>query len=316
MIKKTISSIGIIALFMAFGTCNKETTNPTKPVVGTAQSFGTFQISLVSEDAYTGVLGKMYDGPTPPNMIFEEVMTSGSCRLFKRLYPFCNPGCGGTAACVKDDSCQPYPTAVDIGTVTISGLTTNDGKSSFSMDPLNKTYQFTSLTYPPCKEGDLVTLTAAGSASVSGFTLTVKGISPITLLNDTIRMADGQPITLRWTPPTISGISTIFVLIDISYHGGTKAKIECDCADNGSLTIPAKLLDSLKSFGISGFPKVEVSRRAITTDTNAKAKIVIESKVVRYLEIPGIISCNGDGECPEGQYCAGDQRCRAQGTTE
>jgi len=297
-----------MAFFIACGTCNKDT-NPTKPA-GTAQSFGTFQITLVAEDAYTGVLGRMYDGPTPPNMIFQEVITSGGCRLFKRLYPFCDPGCGGTAVCVQDDSCQPYPTAVDIGTVTISGLTTNDGKSSFSMVPINNNYQFTSLTFPPCKEGTAVSLTAAGGASVRGFTLTVRGISPITLLNDTIKMADGQPITLRWTPPAISGISNIFVLIDISYHGGTKAKIECDCADNGSLTIPAKLLDSLKSFGISGFPKVEVSRRAITADTSAKAKIVIESKVVKIVYIPGIINCNIDTDCPPGQTCAADQRCR------
>ena len=123
-------------------------------------------------------------------------------------------------------------------------------------------------------------------------------------------MLDGQPIDLRWTPPTVTGISTIFVLIDISYHGGTNAKIECECDDNGSLRVPAKLLDSLKTFGISGYPKLEISRLAISTDTTAKAKVVVESKVVKMLQIPGVISCNVNEDCPEGQYCAPDQRCR------
>jgi hypothetical protein len=243
-------------------------------------------------------------------MIFEEIASAGCSRLYKRLFPFCNQDCGGLAACVKDDSCQPYPSAVDIGTVTISGLTTNDGKTSFSMDPINSNYQFTSLAFPPCNEGDAVTLSSTGGSSVSAFTLSVKGISPLTLLNDTIKMIDGQPINLQWTPPTVTGISTIYVLIDISYHGGTKAKIECNCDDNGSLTIPATLLDNLKTFGISGYPKLEISRQAISTDTSAKAKIVIESKVVKIVYIPGIISCGSDSGCPAGQTCGADQRCR------
>jgi len=280
--------------------------NPTPA----AQTFGAFQVSLMAEDEYTSVLGKMYDGPLPSSMVFEEIASNGSCRLYERLFPFCDPDCGSLAACVEDDSCQPYPLALDIGTVTMSGLRTNDGKTSFSMDPINKTYQFSSVAFPPCNEGDPVTLSAAGSSSVPAFTLTIKGIVPLTLLNDTIKMIDGRPIELRWTPPTVTGISTIFVLIDISYHGGTKAKIECDCEDNGSLTIPAALLDSLKAFGISGYPKLEISRRAISTDTSAKVKIVLESKVAKILYIPGIINCSLDTDCPEGQTCGADLRCR------
>jgi hypothetical protein len=307
---KTTIAVGIFTVLIALELCNNGNKgNPTNPTP-TAQTFGAFQVSLVADGAYTSVLGKMYDGPYPPNMIFEEIASSGCCGLYKRLFPFCNPDCGGQGACVKDDSCQPYPSAVDMGTVTMSGLMTNDGKTTFSMDPINNTYQFTSLVFPPCSEGDVVTLDAAGGSSVSAFTLSIKGISPLTLLNDTINMIDGQPINLRWTPPTVAGNSMIFVLIDVSYHGGTKAKIECNCDDNGSLTVPAALLDSLKTFGISGFPKLEISRRATSADTSAKAKIVLESKVVKILYIPGIINCNSDSGCPAGQTCAADQRCR------
>jgi hypothetical protein len=306
--KKTIAS-GIFALLVAFGSCNNDDKGNPVNETPTTQSFGTFQVSLLAEDGYTSVLGKMYDGPVPSNLAFEEIAAVGCCKLFKRLYPFCEPDCGGLAACVKGDTCQPYPSPVNIGTVSISGLKVNDGKTTFSMDPINSNYMFTSIDFPPCNEGEAVTLTAAGSSSVSTFTIAVRGISPLTLLNDTIKLLDHQPIDLQWTPPAVTGISTIFVLIDISYHGGTSAKIECECDDNGSLTVPAKLLDSLKTFGISGFPKLEISRQAISTDTAAKAKLVIESKVVKMLQIPGVISCNGDADCPEGQYCAGNQRC-------
>jgi len=306
--KKTIIAIGILTVFIAFELCKNN--NPTSSTTNTAPTFGTFQVSLIADGAYTSVVGKMYDGPSPPNMVFEEIASSGSCRLYKRLYPFCNPDCGGQGVCVKGDSCQPYPSSVNIGAVTISGLKTKDGNTGFSMDPINNTYQFTSIAFPPCNEGNVITLNAAGSSSMSAFTLTIKGISPLTLLNDTIKMIDGQPINLRWTPPTVTGISTIFVLIDISYHGGTKAKIECDGSDNGSLTIPAALLDSLKTFGIAGFPKLEISRRAISTDTSAKAKIVLESKVSKILSIPGIINCGSDTDCPPGQTCGADLRCR------
>lgn len=302
-LKKTILAVGILTAFIAFELCNNDggggPTNPTP----TAPTFGAFQVTLIADGAYTSVVGKMYDGPYPPNMFFEEIAASGSCRLYKRIFPFCDPACGGQGACVQGDSCQPYPSAVNIGTVTMSGLKTNDGKTSFSMNPINYIYQFTSLAFPPCNEGDPITLSAAGSSSVSEFTLNIKCISPLTLLNDTIKMIDGQPINLRWTPPTVTGISTIFVLIDISYHGGTKAKIECNVEDNGSLTIPAVLLDSLKTFGIAGYPKLEISRLATSTDTSAKAKIVIESKVNKILSIPGIINCGETVDCPEGQTC-------------
>lgn len=302
-LKKTILAVGILTAFIAFELCNND--NGAKPEVQTppAQTFGAFQVTLEEKGGYTSVLGRMYDGPYPPSWFFEEIAASGSCRLYKRIFPFCDPGCGGSGVCVKDDSCQPYPSALDIGTVTVSGFRTNDGKTSFSMDPLNKNYQYTSIAFPPCNEGDVITLSAAGSSSMSGFTLNIKGISPLTLLNDTINLIDGQPIDLRWTPPTVTGISTIFVLIDVSFHGGTKAKIECDVADNGSLTIPAALLDNLKTFGIAGYPKLEISRLATSTDTSAKVKIVIESKVAKTLYIPGLKYCSGNGECPEGQTC-------------
>ncbi len=75
--------------------------------------------------------------------------------------------------------------------------------------------------------------------------------------------------------------------------------------------VPASLLDQLKALGISGFPKVEIARRAVgSTDPPAQVDLVVESMVTGLLDIPGVVSCNGDDDCPQGQTCGSDFRCR------
>jgi hypothetical protein len=303
------------------GSCKKET--PTEPVIkpdtthidtSTAtETYGAFQIMLTT-DKQTSMLGKIYDGPTPPVEIYTEIMKSGPCKLYKRVHPYCED-CGSSASCIAEDSCQPYSKAINIGTITVNGLKLANGKTSFTMDPINYYYQPMAddrIAYPPCNEGDVATLSASGSAQLAAFTLNFKGITALKVLNDTnqVPFPDHQAITLNWVPPATTGNSKIFVQVDISYHGGTQAKIEANCEDNGSLTIPAQMLDSLKTFGISGFPRIQISRRALSVNATAKVKITMESLVTLWLAIPGVISCNSDAQCPEGQACAGDQRCR------
>ncbi len=275
------------------------------------QVFGTFIVSLIPSESITTVGGKMYDGPTPSTTVWEESAREGGCRLFIPRVPFCPEPCGGSAACVEDDSCAPYPASVAVGTISVSGIGTLGGSAAFTMKHINKYYQpADQLAYPPFQEGDPVVFSIPGESAIGPFVLSSRGISPLIVLNDTITLEDGQPMNLLWTPPAIRGNSTIFVLVDISHHGGQKGKIECECEDNGSLTIPAVLIDKLKALGISGFPKIEVTRASSGFEMNAKAALHIESKVTKYLQIPGIISCMDDSECPDGQTCQFDFQCR------
>lgn len=274
-------------------------------------AFGTFQL-LLRQDSVTSFLGRMYNGPLPSTIIWQAVDSSGPCKLLKPRTPLCQEPCGSSAACVEDDSCQPYPKVVNVGTLTLSGVETDKGTKDFTMDPIGGYYQpmGISLKFPPFKEGDVVTLSATGSQEIPPFTLKLKGFKPLAVLNDSFPCGEGQAIELKWEPPSINLHTIILVMVDISYHGGTKAKIECECEDNGKLTIPAFLLDKLKGFGISGYPKIEVSRRAVAYDPTSKARFIIESRITKFLSIPGIISCSEDTQCPEGEYCANDQRCR------
>ncbi len=318
---RTIYAAGLLAMLLYPRGClvveDEDSSDNNNPSTGTQPSFGTFLVSIIAPDGtttgYTSVLGRMYDGPTPSAVVWEELAASGDCRLLVPRVPFCEQSCGSAAACVEDDSCQPYPTAISVGTVTVTGLRTTAGASTFSMEPVLNSYQPAGgivVAYPPSSEGDTVTFAASGNPPVPAFSIAARGISPLEVLNDTIVLADGQPIDLQWTPPALPDITTISVVIDVSHHGGTKGKVECDCEDDGSLEVPATLLDQLKALGVSGFPKLEITRRAVGTDTTVHANLVIESKVTRYLEIPGLVSCNGDEDCPNGQTCQPDFRCQ------
>jgi hypothetical protein len=73
---------------------------------------GTFQVRLVAPvpamngmpetPGSTVVLGKVYDGPSPSQIVWEAGTKAGDCQLFTPRVPFCTTPCGGSAACVED----------------------------------------------------------------------------------------------------------------------------------------------------------------------------------------------------------------------
>jgi hypothetical protein len=311
-----IFSAGALVFLIVFGSCNKGGNgNPTtiQKTKGTKDAYGTFLVKLDILRGVTNVNGQFFDGPTPSNIIWEIDTVVGNCRLFKKRIPVCNTPCPSKNVCVDDDKCEPSPLKMSVDTVLVNGLKTSNGKTSFSMYPVGSIFAYApddGILYPPCSEGETVTFIAQGDSIAAPCTLTAKGISPLEVLNDSILVADGQPITLNWTPPSIPGISTIFVTVDISYHAGTKGKIECECPDTGSVTIPAVLLDKLKSLGMSGFPKVDISRLSTATNATGNTKLVIESITTLALTVPGVLSCTKNSNCPNGQTCGSDKRCQ------
>jgi hypothetical protein len=315
---KNINSVIILLVLLMFCACldNGNGGNPSKPN-STAASYGTFRIQLIPENKDAGdpadinIFGILCDGPSPPNIIFKEVMSSGPCKLMKAINPDCSSNCGLGYKCVADDSCMAEPKTLNVGKVTVTGLNVNKTMTPIVMDTSKSNYyQMLNVNpdYPPCAEGDTITLKAAGSQFAAAFTLKVLGVMPLEVLNGEILAEDGKPITLQWTPPKVKGVSTISVRINISYHGGTKGEIQCECEDNGALTIPGAMLDQLKSYGMAGFPIVEITRKAVGYDENSKAQAIVECTITRLLTIPGIVSCNQNEDCPN-QNCV-DRRCQ------
>jgi hypothetical protein len=274
---------------------------------------GRFLVNLVEatslSDAYTSILGRVNDGPTPSTLAWDTSTTIGVCRLLIPRSPFCDPGCGSAASCVEDGVCRAYPAGVNVGTVTMTGV----GAASFQMEPVLYNYQppvGTALGFPPFAEGESVTISAA-SDSIGSYSLTAKGILPLQTLFDSVILADNQPVTLQWTPPLATGNSTVSARLDISHHGGVKGVIECEGPDKGSMTVAATLVDELKALGISGFPTVEVTRHSSSpARTDMSLELRIESTVTRPISIPGIVSCVGDEDCPSGKTCQQDLKCQ------
>jgi len=285
---------------------------------------GTFQVKLVEPvpamngnpetPGYTSVLGKVYDGPAPSQIIWEESLKEGDCHVVTPRVPFCSTPCGGSAVCVEDETCKPYPTAHSAGTVTARGIKTEAGATEFAMKPVANAYQApagTKLVYPGFAEGDDISMQAAGDF-YSAFTVKSSGIPPLEFLSDTVTLTAGQAVTLTWTGATKVGNSKVHVKLDISHHGGTKGMLECDTDDDGSLDLPAALVQKLLDLGVAGYPTIIVTRFSTGSTTIAEGRVdlVVSSDVERAITIPGLTSCLADTDCPPNQTCQNDLTCK------
>lgn len=277
---------------------------------------GYFNVNLnpaleeTGSPANTSFLGKLYDGPTPAPMTFTQQMEAGGCKLYTPNVWFCEKTCTGGAVCTADDVCTPYPTAATVGTVTLTGL----GSNPIAMEPKANNYQppaGTTIPYPPCTPGAEVKLTAAGG-SHAPFTLTASCIDPLELTGGDVKLMKGQPLPLKWKAGAANSKVNVHILLDISQHGTSKGNIQCDVPDNGSLSIPATLVDALLALGVSGFPTVLVTRELVgRADSGGPSNVYLKlsAQYRQAVEIPGLVSCNDSAQCPSGQTCQKDLKC-------
>src|SRR6478609_8538693 len=104
---------------------------------GSDTLLGSFKIEVTADEGgptsgKTSVLGKVVSGATPASVVWEVTKTEGTCRLEKPRVPFCSPACG-SAVCVEDDVCQPYPDALSVGAVTLSGVKDAGGGATLTL---------------------------------------------------------------------------------------------------------------------------------------------------------------------------------------
>jgi len=166
-------------------------------------------------------------------------------------------------------------------------------------------------SYPPFAEGADVSVSATGGA-YGPFSIHAKGIAPLVLGSDTFNLQRAQPLAITWTAAGAAADSTIHVKVDVSHHGGTKGQILCDAADSGSLTISATLVTMLMDLGISGYPSLVVTRSSVgaAAITPGRVRLLLSEDVERYVQIPGLMSCQSDTDCPTGKTCQKDLQCQ------
>lgn len=254
---------------------------------------------------YAFVDGQLSDAVLPTS-VRTVVHDEGECRILRRENPFCDPPCGGDETCDLSGTCVPYPGTVDVGTVTVRGLS-----SAVSMDPVQpgNSYFDTSVANPPWTPGDALSLTAAGG----GFEL--HGFAPDTLVSadDTWTLTPGSALELSWSAPTADVDTEVVLELRIDLHGTTPSALECVFADTGAGTVSAATLDILIDAGLTGFPAGELRRRTADhtdLDNGTCVDFLARSVAVPQVEIEGYTPCRRDQDCPEGQECNEElERC-------
>jgi hypothetical protein len=286
--------------------------------VATNVTLGTFTVTLVpavqasamtpAAPAFTAILGKVYDGESPDPVHWKLVEEASGCQLLIPEIPFCSVNCGGSAACVADERCMSYPTALDLGLVHVKGV----GTREFDMEAIGGSYQparNVTLPYPAAPEGGLVEVSAPGGP-LGALRLETRAIAPVEGTGPVHPVA-GQPLHVAWSAPGNPRLGGIEIKLDLSHHGGARGKIECKVADTGGLDISASQITKLLGLGVSGFPSIVVTRASTATTTTALGRVLLRvvSSVERAVQIDGVSSCTSDGDCPAGRTCLTDLKC-------
>lgn len=284
--------------------------------------YGAFTLSLVpareataeteATEARTAFLGLVNDGEKPSPSVWMQEQSANGCSLYTPLVPLCDPGCGSSAACVSDDMCVPYPKSQSVGSIVLKGV----GESPVEMSPVGSSNNYqpkagTALPYPPCAEGDLVTLEVEGGAYES-FELQSKCIAPLEF-EGPIQLQKDTDLALTWQAPADPSLARIQVRLNISHHGGSRGEIRCDVEDNGSLTLPKAMVNRLLDLGVAGFPTIILTRIAsggVSAGQPEHVQLVVQQYVERAVEIEGLVSCNDSMLCPMGQTCQTDLTCK------
>lgn len=276
-----------------------------------AMRLGGFELVLVAPtpmtEGYAQLIGTIQD-KVNPSKVWQATATEGDCRLM--VGPACTTSCTLPSVC-DGASCVAGPTTKTVGTVTVTGL--NSALSA--MPNSQKTYYAPASGFPPAPAGANVVLTATGG-DYAGFSLRGAGFPVIASPSTMLPFQMGKPFTATWTPPPAPISSRMSVKVDIAFHGGVDAQIQCDVPDTGSVTIAASLVDALLARGVAGFPTAFLTRRTVDSVDVSGGCIdfamttVFNGTTGIQLMIPGITSCNEDTDCPTGMTCGDDLKCK------
>ncbi|HET9956819.1 MAG TPA: hypothetical protein VFQ61_20125 [Polyangiaceae bacterium] len=252
--------------------------------------------------AYTSVLGRFYDGPTPATIPLKEARAQGNCKLLVPFVPFCEPMCDtSSAVCTADNVCTPKPKPIAVGEVQLSGL----GSAPLTLKPGGASaYQpSSSLPNPPCQPGAEVNLAWNGPAMRTTCIAALEVTTP-----SPIPVKTGSSVKLAWTPPATNANTRVRIAMDLAHHGGKKGEIQCEVDDTGSFEIPEPLITDLVQLGLAGFPTISLDRVSVGKVEALPNVTLVMSSVVTLPVDTGVVSCVSDTEC-NGKTCGVDRAC-------
>lgn len=268
-----------------------------------AEKVGDFGVALQSDGSrrFTNFQGSVKGGPNPLDDL-EQKRVSGVCRLLAGKVRQCPQSCTNGKVCGPALTCVDIPSQKNAGTITVSGvgmgLTVSPSGTGFYLNT-------ESIAYPGFDAGATIGLTAAGG-EFPAFSLTVKGVAPLTVTPPTEAVRKGAPLRLSWEPSSVMTGARLHIIVSLDNHGttATRQQIECDAPDTGSLDIPEVLVSALWDLGVSGFPSLTMRRRAVESKTVGPGCVEFNvfAEEVLELQLEGITSCTEPEDCP-GKTC-------------
>ncbi|MDD9935390.1 MAG: hypothetical protein OXT09_17410 [Myxococcales bacterium] len=265
---------------------------------------GGFEVLLQRE--LTSVGGRVANGVVPKD-VFEAELAERGCQLLRPPNLVCEPACESGTTC-DGRECIDFPVAQDVGKVAFEGL-----GADVELEPRGngQVYFFNGeLDAPPFGEGEAIGLNAEGGVT-DGFSLDARGVAPLQVTEGMPRLRRDRLFTVTWEPGDPSDAVRVRLVLNIANHGGTPARLECEVEDSGRVTIPLDLTNALLALGNSGFPTLDIIRQSAGSVDSGLGCIdlVVASRVTLAVEIPGVVSCSGDEDCPAGERCQPDLQC-------
>ncbi len=147
---------------------------------------------------YGSVGGFVRSGASP--VWQHEVMNDGTCRLLLFEPAECNPYCE-QGVCVATNHCEPFPSYLSVGTVTVRGLAVG----TMQLEPFNGQNWYFPSDPPP---GELfaddarIQLSATGAGAIPAFATETPAVPRLEteIHNFEITLKDDEDYVLRWTP--------------------------------------------------------------------------------------------------------------------
>jgi hypothetical protein len=247
--------------------------------------------------------GFVADGVKPAG-INREIAADGACRLYGPADLFCSTPCTSGTTCAGDDVCVPTPVEQSAGTISVAGLL---APVEMTPNAITGKYGKTILNpYPAFEPGAPIEVSASGDV-ISAFKLHGWGVPPLVTSLTTVNVSSGSGVPLTWDTAGVNPDHTeVEIWFSVDVHGSTTRWIECTVPDSGSFELPASLVTELIELGLSGFPRMTMTRRSadsVELSTGDCVDFQVGSEVKIELTVDGLISCNGDTECPDGQSC-------------
>ena len=248
-------------------------------------------------DKFSTVTGNVASGVLP-TAILDPKEEGSECMLFKKDYPFCDPGCEAGFVCDDFGECIPYPTNQSLGSVAVHGLL-----ASLTLEPDGSNYYWdTAVPFPMFYAGDLISIEAAGD-EIEGFTLRSIGVDFLEFDSVDWVIVEGEDLHISW----ISSPNANRVVFDLNVdqHGNSPVSMICDTPDDGELTIESNLLDTLMLYGVSGFATA-TARRQVADSVHLDAgcvDLLALHHVNGNLLVKGHTACTSDEDCPKGEHC-------------